>query len=36
VTVVDNRIQTEYGFVLSLALKGFSSVALPFGIDGQE
>ena len=36
VTVVDNRIQTEYGFVFSLALKGFSSVALPFGIDGQE
>lgn len=36
VTVVDNRIQTEYGLVFSLALKGFSSVALPFGIDGQE
>ena len=36
VTVVDNRIQTEYGLVFSLALKGFSSVALPFGIDGQQ
>ena len=36
VSVVDNRIQTEYGFVFSLALKGFSSVALPFGMDRQE
>lgn len=36
VTVVDNRIRTEYGFVFSLALKGFSSISLPLGMNGQE
>ena len=35
-TCTDNRIQTEYGFVFSLALKGFTSVSLPFGMNGRE
>lgn len=34
-TLVDNRLQTEYGLVFSLTLKDFPSVALPFEISGQ-
>ena len=35
VTLVDNRIQTEYGAVFSLTLKDFPSVSLPFEISAQ-
>jgi len=31
----DNRLDTEYGVVLSLTLKDFPSVSLPFKIDSQ-
>lgn len=35
VSLVDNRIQTEYGAVFSLTLKDFPSVSLPFEISAQ-
>jgi LPS-assembly protein len=35
VTMVDNRLQTEYGVVFSLTLKDFPAVSLPFEISAQ-
>jgi LPS-assembly protein len=34
-TFRDNRLKDEYGFVLSLTLKDFPSVSLPFQIDAE-
>ncbi|MBJ7394766.1 MAG: LPS assembly protein LptD [Akkermansiaceae bacterium] len=36
VTVLDNRLQKEYGMVFNLTLKDFPSAALPFTITGQQ
>ena len=35
VSMRDNRLDEEYGLVLSLTLKDFPSVSLPFEIDAE-